>query len=83
MADSADDLACIDVVEMITDYLEGALPAAEAKRLELHLECCPGCGEYVAQMRELDGSLGSLREDSLPTEMRDALIATFGQIRRP
>ena len=60
------DLACIQVVEMITEYLEGALSAAEARRLERHLETCPGCGEYLAQMRAVAGSLRGLGEGSLP-----------------
>ena len=59
----AAELACIEVVEIVTDYLEGALPAAEAGRLERHLETCPGCSEYLDQMREIAGSLGGLRDD--------------------
>ncbi len=73
----ADDLACIDEVELMTDYLEGALPAAEVRRLERHLETCPGCTEYLEQMRTLAGSLGGLGEGSIPREMRDRLIAAF------
>jgi len=76
------DLACIDVVELVTDYLEGALPAATARRLEVHLETCPGCTEYVDQMRAVAGSLGGLPEDSLPPEVRDGLIAAFRGFRR-
>ena len=59
----ADDLACTAVVEIMTDYLEGALPAAEARRLERHLETCPGCTEYLEQMRTVAGSLGGLAEE--------------------
>ena len=73
----AEDLACVGVVEIVTDYLEGALPGAEARRLERHLETCPGCTEYVEQMRTLAGSLGGLSEGSIPVEMRDRLIAVF------
>jgi anti-sigma factor RsiW len=76
------DLACTEVVEMITEYLEGALPAAEARRLDRHLETCPGCGEYFTQMRTVAGSLGGLSEGSLPAEMRDGLIAAFRDFRR-
>jgi anti-sigma factor RsiW len=72
-----DDLACIDAVEVMTDYLEGALPAAEVQRLELHLETCPGCTEYLEQLRVVAGSLGGLTEDALPAGMRDALVAAF------
>ena len=77
-----DDAACIDEVELMTDYLEGALPEAERRRLEAHLETCPGCTEYLAQMRAVAGSLGGLREETLPRELRDSLIATLRDIRK-
>jgi anti-sigma factor RsiW len=78
----ADDLACVEEVEIMTDYLEGALPAVEARRLERHLETCPGCTEYLEQMRTVAASLGGLTEDSIPAEMRDGLIAAFRDFRR-
>jgi anti-sigma factor RsiW len=77
----AEDLACTREVELMTDYLEGALPAAEARRLERHLDTCPGCTEYLHQMRTVAGSLGGLSEDSIPAEMRDDLIAAFRRFR--
>jgi anti-sigma factor RsiW len=77
-----DDLACIEEVELITDYLEGALPDAERRRLEEHIAWCPGCTEYLEQMRTLAGSLGGLREESVPDELRGALIASFREFRR-
>jgi anti-sigma factor RsiW len=78
----ADDLACTEEVELMTDYLEDALPAAEARRLERHLETCPGCTEYLEQMRTVAGSLGGLTEDSLPADKRDDLIAAFRSFRK-
>jgi anti-sigma factor RsiW len=78
----ADDLACIEAVELITDYLEGALPPAQARRLEHHVETCPGCSEYVDQMRMIGGSLGGLSHDSIPAEMRNGLIAAFRESRK-
>jgi anti-sigma factor RsiW len=78
----AEDLACIEAVEIMTDYLDGALPAVQARRLERHLETCPGCTEYLEQMRTLAGSLGGLTKDSLPAETRDALIAAFRDLHQ-
>jgi anti-sigma factor RsiW len=78
----ADDLACTEEVEIITDYLEGALPAAESERLERHLETCPGCTEYVEQMRTLAGRLGELREEQLSPELRRGLIESFREFRK-
>ena len=78
-----DDLACTEEVELITDYLEGALPDAQRARLEVHLETCPGCTEYVEQMRTIAGSLGELREEQLSAETRAGLIESFREFRRP
>jgi anti-sigma factor RsiW len=77
----ADDLACVDVVEIMTDYLEGALPADEARRLERHLGTCPGCTEYLEQLRAVAGSLRGVTDASFPPEMRDGLIADFRRLR--
>jgi anti-sigma factor RsiW len=79
---NADELACVEEVEIMTDYLEGALPVAQARRLERHLETCPGCTEYLEQMRTIAGSLGGLSEDTIPVEMRDRLIDAFRGFRK-
>ena len=78
-----DDLACREVVEMVTEYFEGVLPAEQAGRLERHLEVCPGCSEYLEQMRTLAVSLGGIGVEALPVEMRDELLAAFREARRP
>ncbi len=44
-------MRCDAVVEVITDYLEGALRRTARRRLERHLATCPGCSAYLAQMR--------------------------------
>ena len=45
-------LSCLDIVELVTDYIEDALPAEERRRFEHHLTYCPGCVTYVDQIRE-------------------------------
>ena len=72
-----DDLPCSEEVELITDYLEGVLPAEQRDRLERHLATCPGCTAYLEQMRALAGGLGGLRDDALPPALRAAILATF------
>ena len=73
----AEELACIEEVELVTDYLEGALPDEMARRLERHLETCPGCSEYLAQLRAIAGTLRGLTDESFPADIRDALLADF------
>jgi anti-sigma factor RsiW len=77
-----DDLACTEEVELITDYLEGALPAEDVRRLEAHLATCPGCTEYLEQMRTVAGGLGGLGEEALPAAVRDDLLAAFRNLRK-
>jgi anti-sigma factor RsiW len=68
-----DPLVCQEVVELVTDYLEGALPRGERRRLEAHLADCPHCTEYLAQMRLTIRLTGRLEPDDLTPEMRDDL----------
>jgi anti-sigma factor RsiW len=55
---------------MVTDYLEGALPAADRRRFDAHLAGCPHCTEYLAQMRETIRLAGRLTPEDLTPEMR-------------
>ena len=70
-------LTCQELVELVTDYLEGALSPDEGRRFEEHLDVCPGCVTYVEQMRETVRLTGRLREDDLAPPARDALLAQF------
>ncbi len=64
------DLVCQQAVELFTDYLEGALPAAGRRRFEHHLAGCRHCTEYLAQMRETIKLTGRLTVEDLSPEMR-------------
>jgi hypothetical protein len=82
MAESAAHLTCREVVELVSDYLEGALPADEAELLEQHLNFCEGCELYVDQMRMTVACVGRLREEDLPPEARERLVAAFRDWKR-
>jgi anti-sigma factor RsiW len=71
------DLDCIELVELTTDYFEGALPAEEVARLEAHLTECDGCTEFVRQMRATQSALGRIDPQALPAPGRDKLLAVF------
>jgi anti-sigma factor RsiW len=74
---SAEDLTCQELVEVVTDYLEGALPKVERLRFEEHLAYCSWCQTYLAQMRETIRVAGALREDDLSPRVRDELLDVF------
>jgi anti-sigma factor RsiW len=42
---------CQDLVELVTEYLEGALSPGERARFDAHVAECPGCDAYVEQIR--------------------------------
>jgi anti-sigma factor RsiW len=63
-------LACQEVVEMVTDYLEEALSPADRRRFEKHLSGCPHCTEYLAQMRETIRLAGRVTTEDLTPQMR-------------
>jgi anti-sigma factor RsiW len=70
-------LACRQAVELVTDYLEGALPPAQRRRFEAHLARCPDCPEYLAQMRAIIALTGSITPDDLTPRMRGELITLY------
>jgi len=75
------DLACQEVVELVTDYLEGALTTADSQRLETHLAGCPHCTEYLAQIRETIRLAGRLTPEDLTPDMRSDLTDLYRRWR--
>ena len=74
---TAEEMACKDLVELVTEYLEGTLPPAERVRFETHLAGCDGCTRYLEQMRLTISALGHLPEESLEPRARDELLKAF------
>jgi anti-sigma factor RsiW len=69
---------CAKLVEIVTDYLEGALDPAVATDFEEHLAMCGMCTEYVEQMRAIQAAApGTITEESLPPETRAGLLEAF------
>lgn len=71
------DVACVELVELLTDYLEGALPPDEVAAIEAHLAVCPPCRVYLDQMRATIALLGTVPVETLPVHARDVLLAEF------
>jgi anti-sigma factor RsiW len=71
------DIACQELVELVTDYLEDSLSPAERAHFEQHLLLCDGCAVYLEQMRETIRLAGKLKEEDVAPEARDALLEVF------
>ena len=70
-------LTCAQVVELVTDYLEGGLSDADRARFEAHLSVCDGCTNYLDQMRVTIAVVGRVREEDLSDEVKAGLLTAF------
>ena len=70
-------ITCRELVELVTDYIEDRLPAAERMRFEEHLAVCGPCRGYLKQMRQTIRLTGALTEETIDPTARDALLRAF------
>ena len=75
-------LTCQQLVELVTDYLEGALTQDERTRFDEHLAVCPGCETYLDQIRQTVSLLGEVGVDDITGEMRATLLTAFRDFHR-
>ena len=71
------EMACREVVELVTAYFDGSLSRSERRRFRAHLRGCDACSVYLEQMRLVIEATGRLTEDDLEPQMRDELIRAF------
>jgi anti-sigma factor RsiW len=75
------DLACRQAIELMTDYLEGALSRRQRRRLEAHLRSCPNCSNYLEQIRITIRLTGTVAAEDLPAEAVDDLTQLYRRWR--
>ena len=74
---AVEELSCQELVELVTDYFEGALDPEERARFEDHVSRCGGCSRYVDQMRATIETVGRLEPEAVPPEAEVALLRAF------
>jgi anti-sigma factor RsiW len=82
---SPDDLACIDLVNRVTEYVDGKLDEGQRERIERHLEVCDGCRAALDQFQtviRLAGRLTAADVARIDALVRDRLMATLRVMRR-
>lgn len=75
------DLTCRELVELVTEYLEETLPAAERVRFDEHLKTCPHCRTYLEQMRRTVRVVGGLSQEAFPAGALEVLLEHFRRWR--
>jgi anti-sigma factor RsiW len=76
-----DGYVCQEMVELITDYLAGALTRSQRRRFEAHIAACEHCSEYLEQMRATIALTGRLAAEDLSEEMRGDFTALYRKWR--
>lgn len=79
---SEDELTCKELVELVTEYLEGGLTDSERERFEEHVTVCAGCSNYLDQIRTTIEIAGRVTEDDLSDETKNELLAAFRSWKR-
>jgi anti-sigma factor RsiW len=82
MRRSKQGLTCRELVELVTDYLDGSLSRGDRARFDAHIAGCTHCRDYLEQFRQTIELTGTLREEDVAPELRDALLAEFAQWKR-
>ena len=77
MTIDTESLSCQELVELVTDYLEGALDAADRLRFDRHIEGCAGCTKYLEQLRRVVELTGTITTTDLSPETERALADAF------
>ena len=75
------DIVCREAVALMASYLDGTLTGRDRERLQRHLEACPHCSEYLAQLQVTIDALGRVEPDDVPAEALDELVALYRQWR--
>ena len=76
------DLTCRELVELVTDYLEGALPRGDRLNFERHLVWCSWCRDYVEQVRTTIALTGDTEVEEPESPMRERLLDAFRDWKR-
>jgi anti-sigma factor RsiW len=71
------DLVCEQAVELVTEYLEGALTRRQRRRFEAHLRACPNCSAYMEQIQAVIATSGTVTPDDLSPQARDDLTILY------
>lgn len=70
-------LSCQQMVELVTEYLDGVMEPRRRARFEAHLAGCDGCTNYVEQFRTTVSVVGRLEVDDVPEPVMAELISAF------
>lgn len=82
MTTQADEMQCKQLIQLVTEYLEGSIAEAEREQLEAHSRECAWCERYIEQTRQVIGALATLDEGAADNEAWERALASFRSQRQ-
>jgi predicted anti-sigma-YlaC factor YlaD len=73
-------MTCQEFVELVTEYLEGALTEERRAELHAHIKECGGCTAYLQQMRDTIAALSTLPPENGFLPSREAAMKAFRRL---
>ncbi len=70
-------LTCQQMTQIVTDYLEGALPFGKRMGIAMHLAMCRHCRRYFRQVKKVAGDCEKLQKLEMPGDVADSLDKIF------
>ena len=77
------ELSCQEIVELVTEYLEGTMDTGLRSAFDAHLAKCAGCANYLAQMEATIRQTGAIEPEALSPEFQAGLLEAFRDFERP
>jgi anti-sigma factor RsiW len=65
--------SCKDVIDLLTEYMEGGLAPDRVRALEAELARCVPCREFLDTLKRSTAALAGLRCDALPEDCHRSL----------
>ena len=71
------DLVCMSGVELLMEYMEGALAPDVRVAIEAHVAGCPRCEAFVASYRETPRIVRDATRIEMPADLEASLLAAL------
>jgi anti-sigma factor RsiW len=77
------ELSCQEIVELVTEFLEGTMDDPLRTAFEAHLAKCPHCPHYLEQIEATIRVAGTIEPEALSPEFQAGLLEAFRDFERP
>ena len=77
------ELSCREIVELVTEYVEGTMDVELRVAFEAHLAGCDGCTHYLEQIEATIRLAGTIEAEALSLEFQAGLLDAFRDLEQP